>query len=78
MAEKKSYKKTENKSDNKSVNYVNRELSWLEFNKRVLGEARDKEIKLFERLTLLDIFAKICSLKKRCQRFPISCIACPF
>ena len=23
-------------------NYVNRELSWLEFNYRVLGEARDK------------------------------------
>ncbi|EHI55785.1 hypothetical protein HMPREF9333_01132 [Johnsonella ignava ATCC 51276] len=57
MAEKKSYKKTENKSDNKSVNYVNRELSWLEFNKRVLGEARDKEIKLFERLKFLAITA---------------------
>ena len=23
-------------------NYVNRELSWLEFDHRVLGEARDK------------------------------------
>ena len=25
-------------------NYVNRELSWLEFNYRVLSEARDKSI----------------------------------
>ena len=27
-------------------NYVNRELSWLEFNYRVLSEARDKTIPL--------------------------------
>lgn len=31
-------------------NYVNRELSWLEFNYRILGEARDKTTPLFERL----------------------------
>lgn len=29
-------------------NYVNRELSWLEFNYRILGEARDKTTPLFE------------------------------
>ena len=29
-------------------NYVNRELSWLEFNYRVLSEARDKTLPLFE------------------------------
>ena len=38
-------------------NYVNRELSWLEFNYRVLGEARDKSTPLFERLKFLSITA---------------------
>lgn len=28
------------------TNYVNRELSWLEFNYRVLSESRDKSIPL--------------------------------
>lgn len=34
-------------------NYVNRELSWLEFDHRVLGEARDKTTPLFDRLKFL-------------------------
>ncbi len=38
-------------------NYVNRELSWLEFNYRVLGEARDKTTPLFDRLKFLSITA---------------------
>ena len=38
-------------------NYVNREMSWLEFNYRVLGEARDKTTPLFERLKFLSITA---------------------
>lgn len=38
-------------------NYVNRELSWLEFNYRILNEARDKTIPLFERLKFLSITA---------------------
>ena len=37
--------------------YVNRELSWIEFNYRVLSEARDKSIPLFERLKFLSITA---------------------
>ena len=28
--------------------YVNRELSWLKFDERVLSEARDKSLPLFE------------------------------
>lgn len=35
----------------------NRELSWLEFNKRILAEAKDKTIPLFERMKFLSITA---------------------
>ena len=37
--------------------YTNRELSWILFNTRVLNEARDKSIPLFERLKFLSITA---------------------
>ncbi len=37
--------------------YTNRELSWLEFNQRVLDEARDKSIPLLDRLKFLSITA---------------------
>lgn len=37
--------------------FINRELSWLDFNERILGEARDKKNKLFERLKFLSITA---------------------
>ena len=36
--------------------YLNRELSWLEFNARVLAEAGSSEVPLFERLKFLGIF----------------------
>ncbi len=35
----------------------NRELSWLQFNKRILAEAKDKGILLFERMKFLSISA---------------------
>ena len=38
-------------------NYVNRELSWLEFDYRVLGEAKDKTTPLFDRMKFLSITA---------------------
>jgi polyphosphate kinase len=37
--------------------YRNRELSWISFDERVLSEARDKSIPLFERLKFLSITA---------------------
>ena len=39
----------------KAEYYENRELSWLGFDERILGEARDKTTPLFERLKFLSI-----------------------
>ena len=43
-------------ADNKYV-FLNRDLSWLSFNHRVLMEAADKTVPLYSRITFLSIFS---------------------
>ena len=63
-------------STNEQTLYINRGLSWLEFNQRVLDQAFDAENRLLERLKFLGIVSSnldeffevhVAALKQQCQ-----------
>ncbi len=49
--------KTSGNKQNKANQYVHRDISWLSFNYRVLQEAKDPDVPLYERLKFLAIYS---------------------
>ena len=43
--------------DESKLVFLNRDLSWLSFNKRVLMEAADQSVPLYSRISFLSIFS---------------------
>ena len=44
-------------TENLDKNYINRELSWIEFNKRVLLTGMEKEYKILDKVKFCSIFS---------------------
>ncbi len=44
------------KKYSKPENFINRDLSWVEFNKRVLDEALNPELPLLDKIKFISIF----------------------